>query len=376
MKSVATKILLALFLVTIIGVVACNKEGGDAPATDNFDRKALLTNVADNIIIPAFTNYQTNLAALKTAADAYVAAPDVAKLTTLRQQWKAAYLAWQKVSLFNFGPADNVLLRNYTNIYPTDVALLRSYISSGNYNLEEIATNKVQGFPALDYLLNGAGASDTEIVANYTSGADAAKWKKYLTDVIGSMSTKLNTVVDAWKGAYRQQFIANDGTGAGSSLSLMTNEYIMYFERFYRSGKFGIPAGVMSGTPAPEKVEAFYSKNIGVELAQTALKASKDFYLGKTFNGGASGPSLYTYLQALGKNNANVATLATTIEAQFGTIETKLNSLGASVYNAIVTNRSNVLALYDELQKEVRYLKVDMTSAIGITISYTDNDGD
>ena len=31
---------------------------------------------------------------------------------------------------------------------------------------------------------------------------------------------------------------------------------------------------------------------------------------------------------------------------------------------------------YNELQKAVRMLKVDMTSAMSITITYTDNDGD
>jgi predicted lipoprotein len=357
-------------------MVACNKNDDSDQSNDEFDRKAMLTHLADNLIIPAFSNFQTVYGQMKSAADAFVAAPDAAKLTTLRQKWQDAYIAWQQVELFNFGPADQVLLRNYFNIYPTDANLLRSYVSSGSYDLEVLTNNKVQGFPALDYLLNGLGATDTEILNYYTANADAAKWKKYLGDVVNIMNTKINTVVSDWKGAYRQQFINSDGTGAGSSISLTVNEYIMYFERFLRSGKFAIPAGVMSGTAAPEKVEAFYSKQLGMTLAKTALKACRDFYQGKSFSGGASGPSLQTYLQALGKNNANINTLAANIDSQFGVIENKMNALGTSVYDAITNNRPKVLELYDEFQKQVRYLKVDMASAIGITISYTDNDGD
>lgn len=363
-------------LILALAVPACNKnDDGDQPQ-DSFDRKALLTHVADQIIIPAYTYFQGALTEMKTAAEAFTAAPDATRLAAFRQKWRAAYLAWQQVELFSFGPADNALLRNFFNIYPTDVTLLRSHISAGTYNLEEFANNKVQGFPALDYLLNGVGANEAEILANYTTGAEAARWKKYVTDVVNIMNSKLAGVVAAWKGAYRQQFIDSDGTGAGSSLSLMVNEYIMSFERFQRSGKFAIPAGVMSGTAAPEKVEAFYSKDLGIELAKTALRASRDFYLGKSFNGSSTGPGLQTYLKALGQNNANVATLATQIESQFGVVEAKMNALGASVYDAILNNRTAVLALYDEFQKQVRYLKVDMTSALGITISYTDNDGD
>lgn len=366
---------LCAVLLAAVSVFSCNKSSdGDKPK-DDFDRKALLTHVADNIIIPAYTNFQTIFSEMKMAVEGFATAPDAAKLSALRLKWRAAYLAWQRVELFNFGPADNALLRNYFNIYPTDVTLLRSNISSGRYNLDEVTNNKVQGFPALDYLLNGAGASDAEILANYTTAPDASRWKKYMTDVIASMNAKINKVVGDWKGTYRSQFISSDGTGAGSSLSLMVNEYIMNFERFLRSGKFAIPAGVMSGTPAPEKVEAFYSKDFGMELAKTALQASRDFYLGRSFTG-ATGTGLYSYLQALGKNNANLATLATGIDNQFGVLETKMNSLGSSIYTAIVNNRTGVLALYDEFQKQVRYLKVDLASAIGITISYTDNDGD
>jgi predicted lipoprotein len=368
--------LLLIIASCVLITVACNKDNGSDQQKDDFDRKAMLTHLADNLIIPAYSNLQTIYSEMKSAADAFIAAPDVTKLTALRQKWQAAYIAWQQVELYNFGPADQVLLRNYFNIYPTDVTLLNSYVSSGSYDLEVLTNNKVQGFPALDYLVNGLGATDTEILNYYTAHADAAKRKKYLGDVINTMNTKLNTVVSDWKGAYRQQFINSDGTGAGSSVSLMLNEYIMYFERFLRSGKFAIPAGVMSGTAAPEKVEAFYNKQLGMTLAKTALKACRDFYQGKAFNGNTNGPSLQTYLQALGKNNANVTTLATNIESQFGVLENKMNALSTSVYDAIVNNRPKVLELYDEFQKQVRYLKVDMTSAIGITISYTDNDGD
>ncbi|HKZ65070.1 MAG TPA: imelysin family protein [Chitinophagaceae bacterium] len=365
----------ALLLTTfsILAIVACNKDGDKQEQTDPrvADRKALLVNVADNIIIPSFENTQSAVAAMKTAAENFTASPDAAKLQTLRQQWQTAYLAWQKTELFHFGPADNATLRNYFNIYPTDITLLNSHISSGTYDLEVLINNKVQGFPALDYLLNGLGNDDNSILAFYTVSADAAKWKKYLTDITSIMTAKLASVVTTWKSTYRQQFVDNTGTGAGSSFSALVNEYIMYFERFLRSGKYAIPAGAMSGTAAPEKVEVFYSKTLGTQMALTALQAAEDFFLGKSFSTGTTGPGLKSYLQSL-----NATALVTNIESQFGIIETKANALGSSIHQAILNDRPAVLALYDEFQKQVRYFKVDMVSAIGISITYTDNDGD
>ncbi|WP_449437648.1 hypothetical protein [Pedobacter steynii] len=40
------------------------------------------------------------------------------------------------------------------------------------------------------------------------------------------------------------------------------------------------------------------------------------------------------------------------------------------------TNNQKMIDVYTEMQKSVRMLKVDMTSAMSITITYTDNDGD
>lgn len=375
MKKIAAVFLIVVLVLVGAGLPGCNKKEQEQQV-DQFDRKAMLTNIADNIVVPSFNNFAEVFAAMNSAADAFSSSPDAQKLSVLRDRWKAAYIAWQQVELFGFGPAETISLRNYFNIYPTDVDLMRSYISSGDYNLEQLSNNKVQGFPALDYLLNGSGSSDDDILQNFTTNPDAAKWKKYLDDVINSMQVKLDGVVAAWNGNYRDEFVNSDGTGAGSSLSLMVNDYIMHFERFVRSGKFAIPGGVMSGVAAPEKVEAFYSKSLGIELASTALKAARDLYLGEAYGAGAAGGGLYSYLQALGTNNQNIATLAANISSQFDVLDNKINGLGSSVYDAIVNNRSAILELYDEFQKQVRFLKVDMTSALGITISYTDNDGD
>lgn len=374
MKSSQAKKIVAALLLCVAVFAACNKNESE-PRQNDFDRKAMLQNAADNIIIPAYTNFQSELAELEVAVQLFTGSPDEEKLSGIQAKWRDAYVAWQQVELFNFGPAESVSLRNYFNIYPTDINLLNSHVQSGTYNLEELSSNKVQGFPALDYLINGAGSNNSEIVALYTTDANAANYRKYLTDVLAIMKTKTDGVRSEWD-TYKQTFVESDGTGAGSSTSLMVNEFIMHFERFVRSGKFAIPAGVMSGVPAPEKVEAFYSKQLGVTLAKIALKALSDFYMGKAFSGGQQGPGLHTYLLSLGTNNQNITTLDANIQSQFGVIETKINSLGNSVYDAIVNNRQSVLELYDEFQTQVRYLKVDMTSAMGLTITYTDNDGD
>ncbi|HEY1057059.1 MAG TPA: peptidase M75, Imelysin, partial [Emticicia sp.] len=141
---------------------------------------------------------------------------------------------------------------------------------------------------------------------------------------------------------------------------------------------FGIPSGAMlNGVVSPEKVEAFYKKDISRTLAQTAHQAVIDFFNGKNIKTGADGPSFKTYLVALGaKDSATGQSLAEIINNQFAAGKTKIDALKPNFYEEVKTNNQAMVATYNELQKAVRLLKVDMTSAMSITITYTDNDGD
>ena len=44
--------------------------------------------------------------------------------------------------------------------------------------------------------------------------------------------------------------------------------------------------------------------------------------------------------------------------------------------NEILTNKDDVTTCYSKLQELVPLMKVDMTSALGVLITYQDNDGD
>ena len=53
-----------------------------------------------------------------------------------------------------------------------------------------------------------------------------------------------------------------------------------------------------------------------------------------------------------------------------------MNNLPGTLGNDIIYNKPMVQETYQELQKLVPLIKVDMTSALGVLITYQDNDGD
>ena len=95
-------------------------------------------------------------------------------------------------------------------------------------------------------------------------------------------------------------------------------------------------------------------------------------------NTGITGPSLFSYLNALDAKDATTSVLISKeITTQFDVVKTKLDALtGEDLSNEVSTQNANMIAVYNQMQIATRMLKVDMCSALSITITYTDNDGD
>jgi len=145
----------------------------------------------------------------------------------------------------------------------------------------------------------------------------------------------------------------------------------MYYETFLRSGKIGYPAGAFTGTPSPINVEAYYSADLSKKLYLQAIKTTQDFFNGKYFNSSNTGMSYKQYLEFLDRSD-----LADDILSQFGTINSQAINLNDSFKSQVETNNTLMLVAFDELQKEVVLLKLDMVQALSISINYVDSDGD
>lgn len=366
---------LVLFTLAFV-VFACtrNDDSSTDESNDSFDRQAMLVNWADNIIIPSYQSFVTKTGALNTEVSSFTANPTETTLNNLKATYKEAYLSFQNVSMFEIGLAEQIRFRDRMNTYPLNAAEVEGLIAEGTYNFELPSTNDAQGFPALDYLLYGFG-NTTETLQVFTTNDNAQGYKNYLTEVVTSINTLANNVLTNWTQQYRDSFIANDGSSASASVDKLTNDFIFYYEKSLRAGKIGIPAGVFSNDPLPGNVEAFYERDFSKLLATEALQASVRFFNGRSFTNGQAGPGYATYLDSLNaiKNEADLNDL---INEQFTTAQNKLNTIDDDFVNQIQTNNGAMLETYDELQRNVILLKVDMLQALNVNIDYVDADGD
>lgn len=371
MNNFIPKIFLAF--VILATAAACDKDGGKgSPCESDFDQKTLFQNVADNVIIPGYSAFDSQVIALKTTAKDFFQNPSIPLLNDLRSQFKLAYLQWQQVAQYEFGPAEEQMLRFRLNNFPLDVSALEAKVAAGDISLDDPEAFD-KGFPALDYLLYGLADTDEEIVAKLT-GPVQDDYRAYLSAIVDDMAGRVHLVSQAWQqGGYRQAFIENTGTAAGTSLSLLINNLNEHYEAIRRD-KIGLPVGVLTlGFTNPDKVEALYS-GISLDLARAAILAAEQLYLGNSFSG-TDGPGLDDYLMAVGAAKEGQS-LDIAIKNQFSKAINALAQIPGPLSTAVQDSNETVVAAYNEITKQVVNIKTDMPSVLCVAITYVDNPSD
>ena len=375
MKKLSQVGLIVLLSIVSTVWIGC---GDDMPSTDKtpndqFDRSAMLEHWADGFIIPGYESYFEAIDSMDAKAKRFVADPNISNLNDLRNNYRFAYNAWQEVSMFEIGRAEELALRNHTNIYPTNREEILGNILSETYNLELPSTIDQQGFPAIEFLIYAVSATDVLIVDQFNSN-DA--YKTYLTDLTTKLTSLTREVYTNWTTGYRETFIEDAGSSASSSVNRMVNDYLFYYERYLRAGKIAIPAGVFSGTPLANNVEALYTPapTLSKSLYINSLTSFKDFFDGKSKYIG-NGPSLSAYLgyiQIL-TSGANISfAIETAID---NAVEVSIG-LDKDLNRQVVEDNSKMLATYDALQVVTILMKTDMLSALNVSVDYVDADGD
>lgn len=347
--------------------------GGSAPepASPEFDRAALLSQWADQSMVPAYEAWSGSATQLAAVTLELVGVPSTASVDDVQNAYRQACLSWQRVALFDFGPAADRALLATTNTFPVDTAGVLEDISVEEWTPGTPSSLSRMGLPALDFLLFSQTpyALVQELENNPLLG-------QHLLRLTGHMATQAADMVGEWKGGYRDAFVASTGTEMGSSLGAVLNAFNRTYEANLRKQKLGLPAGIstFSQTPLPGHVEAPFCGLMSADLMQEAFMAYRDLYNGVPVQGDAN-LGLDDYLTSLGDTEFGQQ-LDADIQAQLMATEAALNRLENPLSEFVVDQQQEAFEVYAELQALVVLWKVDMMSALGILVTYQDNDGD
>lgn len=359
-----TKHITILLLITAL-FWSCNGDE-ENPECQASDPDVMLMDIRDFTILPAYQNAYNKIVEARDISQDFILTPSQDQLDPFRNAIKNAWLAWQEASGFEFGPASDVALRSNVNTFPVDSfgVLLRIE----NQDITLIA-NDLKGFPALDLLINGIGSTDEEILAIYT-GDSAADYTAYLTAVLIDIEDRILSVKATWEDSYGETFPTNTGFSTGSSFSMYINAYIQDWEQIKRE-RIALPLGLLTfQTPLPNQVECIYG-GYSQELALAHAVSHYNIYKSADHLG----------IQELVEGVTNFTgnngeTLDETMVAQFELGIANLSVVPDPLSETVLLDFDIVNEAYLALQDMVVLMKIDMTSGLGISINFADNDGD
>tara|TARA_B100000900_G_scaffold69172_1_gene54369 strand:- start:7470 stop:8609 length:1140 start_codon:yes stop_codon:yes gene_type:complete len=346
---------------------------GNTTTNDGFDRTTILTSTYDNIIIPAYNDFNNKLTYLKSSIELFSNNPDGINLNEVRTKWRSAYIAWQNIAMFDIREAESLFFSAIMNSYPANEDVINANINNAVTLLQGISSAELgsTGFPALGYLIYGLGNDSNDVISYYNSN-NSTNRIGYLNAVINQMTTNTNLVIEDWNNS-RSTFVNSSGNSATSSLNLIVNDFLYYLEKRVREAKTAIPSAVRTNfIPLPTHVESFYKPDLCKKLLIQAFESVDRFYYGKSFDGTELNSGLKSYLEYLGNNE----TLISEIDNKINMIYIEISQVDDNFITQLNTDPTGITDIFYKIQDLVPLMKTDMLSVFNISTDYLDNDGD
>jgi predicted lipoprotein len=363
-------VFLSILLLGSLLLSSCKEKTNPAPVQEeSFSKRAMLESFADKIILPNLAILKLSVSGFSQATETFIQSPTQSSLDQLRARWDSSYVDFLHCNAFNYGPGEVPITGMFAEnigIWPVNTTKLEQRITQKNFNFNDFERD-TRGFQAVEYLLFSPDA-----LTRFQDTLTGADRKAYLQALVQHISGWVNTVHDGW-GTYRQTFVQNDGKDAGSSVSMLYNDFLESFEAI-KNFKIGVPAGVRAGQtqPEPGKTESYYSGNSTRHLKEH-FKAIEYMWKGNS-RSGQEGIGFDDWLNSLQDGK----TLLSETRTRFDELQALNQSFNdsQSIAAYLQSDLNRVQNWYTEYQKFTRYIKSDLSSLIGIAITYSSGDGD
>lgn len=355
-------------VVAVVGALllaACSDDGGDeggdgatsssSATTREVDADAVLTALADDVIVPAYQVLGESLDALATTTADLCATPSPAALEAARDAWRDATVAWQRTRGFGVGPALDERLMSDVGFAARERVV--TLLLEGTDPVDEASVAEegaaARGLYAAEILLFGEGS-------DALATGDPRRCE-YAASVAALAAEAAQPIVDAWvDGEARTAFVEGLDGGPQSSVDALVNEVshrldeldLMQLRDMAEAGSVDDLDETRLGGPADERLAERAALLTGMaaaigdgETGISALVAGKD------------------------ADTADRLAEATTAASD------ALGELPPSVADAF-DDPDDIAAASDALANLKVLLSTEAASLLGVTISFSDSDGD
>ncbi|NUO54873.1 MAG: imelysin family protein [Polyangiaceae bacterium] len=328
--------------------------------------------LAETVIVPTAQAFGTASASLAASLVAFNAGPTTATLVAARQAWRDARGAWMRSRAFAFGPTEehdgNI---DWTPTKPANIDM--TIASKTSFTADDIAAlgTSSKGFLALEYLLFDPMATDDAVLAKLTTAPDAAAKRSYIEALGADLSREAATLQTKWE-AFGPE-IASAGNGSNVYVHAQTAIDDIVGELVFQvdvTGNEGIaaPLGLKTGGTVQPDLEIARLSDNTLDDVTNALVGIENIWDG-TFNGADD-----LGIDDLVRKKS--ASLADDVRAKIAAAKSAVQAVPPPMRTALTSATPSLQAAFDAIIALKKVLAADVVTALGVTLSVNDNDGD
>lgn len=342
--------------------VLCSADLAQAIGKRPFSKQVLLEDLAGQTILPAYSNFAARCHELEAAGQALTQAPDSSSLDEAQAAWSSAMLAWRSAQVVRNGPLIEQDILSRIHFWP----IRRQSVEKVLRDTRPITTNYITelgapavGLCALEFLLFDLKGDDA-VLAPFR-GPQAGRRAVYLRALTSDLNRQAERLINAWTkpGGYREQFVAAGQDSVNlvvndllQSVEMATEERLKYALDLHENNL--LKPEFIQGAPA----------GISQRSILEVLRGAHRLCMGQ------SGFGLVDQLRQIR------SPVAGRVEAQFQAALKAMAAIDAPLEKALPARRAVVSQAYEECKQLEILLKVEMASALGVTLTFNSTDGD
>ncbi|MCB0687845.1 MAG: hypothetical protein KDC53_15020 [Saprospiraceae bacterium] len=185
---------LILILFTFLLLQTACKDDVDPIADETEDYSDVLHNIANNVILPTYSDLKERAEELADITSNLEINPTPSNLLAAQEAWVNARSPWEQSEGFLFGPVDEEGLDPSLDSWPVNVTDLNNVLnSSNNLTVEflEAQEGTLKGFHTIEFLL--WGEDGTKSIDEFTD-----REFEYLSAATGALANDAASLADLW----------------------------------------------------------------------------------------------------------------------------------------------------------------------------------
>ncbi len=346
----------------------------ESPETSAQDPRPVLAALVGNVVLPTYQALDERAEILRVSATELAMAPSEASLAKTRDAFVATRAAWKKSEAFRVGPPEVTRIGAAIDYWPASADAIGRAVASPTSRTKEgvdaLGAN-AKGFMALEFLLFDSASSHATVLPALTTGPDAEARRSYVRALAESLRGESRKLLALWSPS-GQNLSAELAEGRGFFVSgkVAVDQIVrqlVFTSIAIESTRLGKPLGRQNGGTIVPSLEESPRSDGSLRDLESALAGIRAIYRGEGLDDEAGIDDLV---------RAKSPAIDQHVVRELDSARAALLAIPPPLRVALRDAPASVTAAFDASRKLKSTLATELVSALGVTLTFSDSDGD